>query len=585
METVSKVCQSCKNPFQIDESDFAFYEKMEVPPPTWCPECRMIRRMAFWNEKNFFKKKDVNGREMLSTFPEESPVKIVERDLWWRDEFEATDYGREYDFSKPFFEQFRDLLFTVPFPARAGTTMVNSDYCNNSNNMKDCYMCFNCTTCEDSLYLVYVGPAKDCMDVLTCGEIESCYEVFQTGPSYQVFFSTRAWNSKESYFINHVFNSTNCFGCVNLKNKQYYIFNKPYSKEEYFEKLKEFDLGSYRKLTETKDRSNKFALEFPYHYMNIGAKSTNATGDAIFFSKDIKHSFCVGGGENVRYSQNTYMNIKDCADYTNWGANAELVYESVECGDGIHNIKFCYGCAGGSRDLEYSAACIATEDSFGCVGLRKKKYCILNRQYSKEEYKKLREKIIEHMKKMPYKDKQGRVYTYGEFFPMDMAPFAANETALMDWSDLNKEKAIQHGLTWREIKPSQYKATMKAEDLPDHIKDVPDTITGETILCFDCKAAYRIIPKELDFYRRFNLALPRLCFNCRHKNRTKLRNLPRLYDRYCTCAGTLSENKVYNNIFEHFHGTESCKVKFQSPYAPDNPKIIYCEPCWLKELV
>ena len=30
-----------------------------------------------------------------------------------------------------------------------------------------------------------------------------------------------------------------CFGCISLHRKQYYILNKPYSKEEYFKQVAE----------------------------------------------------------------------------------------------------------------------------------------------------------------------------------------------------------------------------------------------------------------------------------------------------------------------------------------------------------
>jgi len=53
--------------------------------------------------------------------------------------------------------------------------------------------------------------------------------------------------------------------------------------------------------------------------------------------------------------------------------------------------------------------------------LRNKQHCILNKQYSKEEYEALAPKIIQHMNDMPYTDKKGRVYKYGEFFPTELA--------------------------------------------------------------------------------------------------------------------------------------------------------------------
>ena len=42
-DTENRICQNCKSEFIIEPEDFNFYEKIKVPAPTWCPECRMIR--------------------------------------------------------------------------------------------------------------------------------------------------------------------------------------------------------------------------------------------------------------------------------------------------------------------------------------------------------------------------------------------------------------------------------------------------------------------------------------------------------------------------------------------------------------
>jgi len=28
-----------------------------------------------------------------------------------------------------------------------------------------------------------------------------------------------------------------------------------------------------------------------------------------------------------------------------------------------------------------------------------------------------------------------------------------------------------------------------------------------------------------------------------------------------------------------------CRIKFEAVYRPDDPRIVYCEPCYLKEIV
>jgi hypothetical protein len=76
MNAETKNCQSCKQPFIIEPEDFNFYVKIDVPPPTFCPDCRLQRRMAFRNERTLYKRKcDAPGHdeEMLSLFSSDNP--------------------------------------------------------------------------------------------------------------------------------------------------------------------------------------------------------------------------------------------------------------------------------------------------------------------------------------------------------------------------------------------------------------------------------------------------------------------------------------------------------------------------------
>src|SRR3989344_5361870 len=76
MQPETKTCQNCKQNFQIEPEDFLFYEKMKVPPPTWCPECRLKRRMVWRNERNLYRVKDaVSGQEVFSGIPQQEYTK------------------------------------------------------------------------------------------------------------------------------------------------------------------------------------------------------------------------------------------------------------------------------------------------------------------------------------------------------------------------------------------------------------------------------------------------------------------------------------------------------------------------------
>ena len=233
----------------------------------------------------------------------------------------------------------------------------------------------------------------------------------------------------------------------------------------------------------------------------------------------------------------------------------------------------------GNHDVTYVDNCHDSSNLFGCEGIRNKQYCILNKQYTKEEYEKLMPKIIEHMNDMPYVDTKGRTYKFGEFFPVELSPSAYNETIAEEYFPLTKEKAVSQGYTWKDPEEKNYKITISAENIPSYIKDVSDRILEEIMECAhkgkcneQCTEAFKIITDELTFYRRMNLPLPRLCPNCRHYQRLKQRNPLKLWHRTCMC-----EKK-------HAHHTGNCEIEFETSYAPDRPEIVYCEKCYQQEV-
>ena len=115
MRAETRQCQNCKNQFTIEPDDFDFYQKLDVPPPTFCPNCRMQRRLAFFNLTNLYRRPcDLCGKDSVSMYAPEAPYRIYCPRCWWSDNWDAMEYGRDYDFSTPFFEQFNTLLHEAP---------------------------------------------------------------------------------------------------------------------------------------------------------------------------------------------------------------------------------------------------------------------------------------------------------------------------------------------------------------------------------------------------------------------------------------------------------------------------------------
>ncbi|MDA2921925.1 hypothetical protein MYX07_01525 [Patescibacteria group bacterium AH-259-L07] len=596
MNTQVKKCQNCKGDFQIEPDDFDFYKKVKVPPPTFCPECRLQRRLLFRNERVFYSRTcDLCDKSIVSMYPEKAPFPVYCSPCWWSDKWDPLVYGREYNFSRNFFEQYKDLLKVVPMSnvSVSYKTLVNSEYNNYAHNLKNCYLLFNSDYDENCIYGTELERSKDCIDITMADALQLSYQCVNCNNSYQMYFSIDCEDCQNIWFSKNLINCNDCFGCVNLRNKQYYIFNKPYSQDDYFKKLQEFDLNSFINIEKFQKKVREFYLAFPHKFMH-GRHNTNVSGDYISYSKNVYDSYIALESQDCRYCMWLIIKPnKNCYDYTQFGENAQLMYEDLVCGKGTSNVKFSLFCVGNVRDVCYSKRCYNNcSNLFACISLKSKEYCILNKQYSRQEYEVLVPKIIQHMNDMHYTDKKGRVYKYGEFFPSELSPFAYNETSIQEFFPLTKQQAREQGYTWKDPEKRDYEITIQPGDLPDRINDVNDDILNSVIGCShegkcieQCTTAFKIIPDEFQFYKKMNLSLPRLCSNCRHHQRLQQRNPLKLWHRQCQCAGEKSDNGVYQNTVKHSHGADHCSNEFETSYAPERPEIIYCEKCYQQEVV
>ena len=346
------------------------------------------------------------------------------------------------------------------------------------------------------------------------------------------------------------------------------IFNEQYSKSEYKEQMKYWDLGSYARLREAIQRFEEFKLGIPHRFA-ITSNAIDVLGNDIHNTKNCQYCFVTENGvENCKFIYLGGLSLKDSYDMTSGGDNSQLLYESVGMLS-AERLFFCNG-ANSSHDVEYSEQAIGSSNLFGCLYLKHRQYCILNKQYIKEEYFSLVSKIKAQMSAMPYIDTRGRKYTYGEFFPIELAANAYNESWAFEEFPMSKDEALAQGYTWHDREQQEYKIDIETDKLPDHIRDTPDSITNQVIACAHhgtcselCTTAFRVIPDELAFYKQMNIALPRLCPNCRFFARKQKQNPIKLWDR--TCA--------------------RCVKAFKTTYAPDRKEIIYCQKCYNQEFL
>lgn len=225
---------------------------------------------------------------------------------------------------------------------------------------------------------------------------------------------------------------------------------------------------------------------------------------------------------------------------------AELCYYSMEVGGGAYQVLFSATCFSSQR-LLYCFQCHNSTDCFGCSGLKKKQYCIFNKQYTKDTYEALVAKIIEHMQSTA---------EWGEFFPLSFSGFGYNETIAYEQLPSDRVGILARGGLWRDDE----KVIHSPRSIPDSIHEIGDTVLKEKLRCETCHKSYRIIGQELLYYRKQLLPLPRHCFSCRHLARLQKRNPQKLWKRSCS----------------------QCGVNLQTAINSNNSRALYCEACYQK---
>ncbi|MDD5055439.1 MAG: hypothetical protein PHZ00_04200 [Candidatus Peribacteraceae bacterium] len=563
---MNRTCLQCRQVFEITKDDLSFYEKVSpvfngkkelIPPPTLCPDCRTRQRFAWRNDRQLYHRKcDLTGKQIISIYAPERPWKVYEQSEWWGDRWDAKDFAQDFNFSLPFFEQFSTLLRNVPIPSRHVEQSENSEYGNFNWAVKNCYLLFASDNCEECYYSHMLFECTGCADCSFCKECSYCYQLLDSEKCYRCFYSQDLTQCSTVDFSFDCKNCRNCFGCAGLRNKEYHLFNEPLSKSAFEKRLKELTLTESA-IAMAGTQAQELRKMHPRVFAHL-LHCEDCTGDNLLQCKDCRHCFDGKLAQDCAYSQNIPTDAKDCHDQYGVGRGAELDYQGF-CIAGQRTL-FSFLIYPSGNNVLYSGCCGNCEDIFGCIGLKRQRFCILNKQYTKEEYEQMIPRIIEHMRKTPLRSFDGSFagQEWGEFFPMDDSPFSYNETLAQEYFPRPKKEAIEEGLSWRDDQEQQ-NYLGPAVEIPETIHDTDDSICSKILRCDVTGKPYKIIPQELKFYRQMGIPIPRKCPDQRHKERLALRNPRKLWDRKCA----------------------KCQKQIATSYSPERQEIVYCEACYL----
>jgi hypothetical protein len=555
-----KSCAQCKTEFEITDEDRAFYNRVKVPEPTRCPDCRQQRRSAWRNERSLYSRTcDKCKKNIISIYSSDKPYVVYCSPCWWDDSGGGTDYAQEVDFSRPFFEQLKELQLRAPRIALYGKNNENSEYTNHTDHAKNSYMCVDVGFGENILYSQWVIRGRECADCYAVNESERSYDSQFMTSCYACVHCYSAEKSTDCFFCYDIKDVQNCFFSSALRHQQYVFMNQQLSADEYTRRMTEWDLGSYTTWQKAVDEYKKLLTDAEtIHKYGQNYYTHDSTGDMLTHTKNCQKCFFMGNAEDCAHCYEC-IEIKDSYDAYESGFKCELQYETHACNRTSFS-QFCSVCYDGSF-LSYCDLCHNSSNPFGCAGMKKNEFCILNKQYTQQEYEILKAKLIHHMR---------ATGEYGEFFPAPLSPFGYNETVAPYHYPLSDEQARIQGFNWYvgAFQGTVGKTTLSGEAIPDHIKNVSEDIAKEILECTECRRNYKIIKQELAFYKQMNLPIPRHCPDCRYRLRMSLRNPRKLWHRQCMCDRS-----------GHNHEGR-CSVEFETPYAPERPETVFCELCY-----
>lgn len=405
-----------------------------------------------------------------------------------------------------FIQDFRKLFLTSPQCGSWTRASENCDYGDITTVSKDCYMCFNSGNCRNAYWCEDSKSLTDCTDCAFCENCEMCYECVDCDTLYGSNFCQDCTNCEDIHFSYDLRRCKNCFGCVGLRNKKYHIFNKPFQKQQYEQEIKKLDLGVAKIFKELEKLKEKIPRMYVHQH-----DTTNCTGDYIYHSKNCYRCFDTRHTEDSGYiyQANLDMGTKDSWDCGPIPTGMDLCYD-IAYSHYLFNGKHLYWC-GNVKDSQWCINCMECEHLFGCNYLKNKQkgFYILNEKVEEDYYW----KTLEDTKKELLKN---GIYTLYDLVNKDLEQGEKDE----------KKRLTLEGKTERD--------------------------------CFICGENFKIVPTEIEFYKKMEIVWPVYCPNCRSEQRFNLRNERKMYKRIC----------------------DACKKSLISTYPHDSKYVVYCLKCW-----
>ncbi|MEI8092193.1 MAG: hypothetical protein WCG98_08650 [bacterium] len=143
------------------------------------------------------------GAPMISMYSPDKGLTVYNQKTRRSDVRNPLDYGKAYDFSKMFFQQFDELNKKIPH-VNLNTDFTideNSSFCNYAGQQKDCYLMFHSSLNEKCFFGTGIKECKNVVDALNCFYSNEMYECIDCFNCYNLLYSQACKDCNNSYYL------------------------------------------------------------------------------------------------------------------------------------------------------------------------------------------------------------------------------------------------------------------------------------------------------------------------------------------------------------------------------------------------
>ncbi|MBI3619193.1 hypothetical protein HY213_04150 [Candidatus Peregrinibacteria bacterium] len=549
---IEKICPITGKLFTVTDREMELRRKLGVDgEPEFHPIYRWQALAAFWQHWALHKRIcNRTGKSIISVFPENCPYPVWHKDEWLE---HADPASADFEVGRPVFDQLWALFQRCPIPHNIGAGNQNCEYTDDWWYCKNCYLCHSGAENEDLQYCYRAIRLRNSQYCVFSIESERCVDLIDSHTCSRVLFGYKCWQCSDSAFLYDCRNCHDCLFCCNLRNKSYCIGNQQFSKEEYERQRRDWDFRSRTAYERGKELFARMLREQAWHRALFIDQSEQASGNYLHECKDCENCFFLTTGmESAVNCLRAGDHNRDCLDTVS-AYHSELAFNTSLPQDQCYDTKCCYNLIQ-CKWLEYCAFCFQCEHCFGCCGLRGKKHCVLNKQYSKEEYDMLRARIVDAMK---------ATKEWNRFFPNSFAAQPYEESLAGFYWPLTRQAGERLGFRMRAVEPERSMDSLDSSLVPDRCDQTDEEIQKNVYWDSGANRPFQITALDVAFAKDLGAPLPNTFYMSRIQENF----------RWIPFDGTLRETSC-----------AKCRRMTKTGWPSVCDGRILCEECYLKEV-